>query len=87
MNKTLLTILRSLSNLNQDELECVEWIVEGLAKGRKLYGPLDLKTDPRKFIVESMEEQRDSAIYNFCGLKQLLGLYDVLSPIKTITDD
>jgi hypothetical protein len=49
--------------LGDDELAVVLAVVEGLARGRTVYGELDLARDRRDMRVEASEELRDSLVY------------------------
>lgn len=56
-----------IAKLNPDELAVIESalsdLLDGLEKGRALYGPLDLATNERDFLREAREEQRDGMLY------------------------
>ena len=52
-----------LAQLGPDELDVVLGVVEGLARGRAIYGELDLAADRRDFRREAGEEVRDALVY------------------------
>lgn len=52
-----------LAMLGQDELEVVLFVVEGLARGRAVYGELDVASDRRDYRREAGEEVRDALVY------------------------
>jgi hypothetical protein len=52
-----------LTRCSDDERAVVERIVEGIEKGRSVYGPMNLATDKRDLISEASDEARDWLIY------------------------
>lgn len=68
MEKLLLEIGARLFDCNHDELRVIDSILAGLEKGRSVYGPLDLQSDPRDWQREAAEERRDTLIYDACCL-------------------
>jgi hypothetical protein len=69
-----------------DELRVVQFVVDGLQRGRDVYGPLDLATDKRDLRNEARAEARDLIIYRACELLKALDS-DTQLPLrrKTIT--
>ena len=63
MNDTRTRIADYLAQLGPDELDVVLVVVEGLARGRAIYGELDLAADRRDFRREAGEEVRDAIVY------------------------
>lgn len=57
--------------LGGDELEVLELVAHGLARGRPLYGELAIATDRRDFRAEAGDELRDSLVYIACELLRL----------------
>jgi hypothetical protein len=51
------------ADLNEDELEVLVLVAEGLGQGRGEHGPLNIRTDQRDFALEALEEFRDAAVY------------------------
>lgn len=49
--------------LNDDEREVIREVIEGLERGREVYGPLDIDGDARDFEVEALQEHRDAVVY------------------------
>lgn len=60
-------IQNRIAALNPDELAVLESALDdlltGLERGRENYGPLWLHNDPRDFLAEAREEQRDQMLY------------------------
>lgn len=67
----VLSIRSDIEELNVDELRVVSQVVQGLRKGREVYGPLDIKWDKRNMVRETMEEVRDALVYVGTKLAQL----------------
>lgn len=57
--------------LGPDELGVVLAVVEGLARGRTIYGELDLARDRRNMRAEAGEELRDALVYIAAELVRL----------------
>lgn len=55
-----------VSDLNEDEKRVLEWVAEGIRRGREVYGPLDITKDPRDWHKERMYEARDWMFYAAC---------------------
>lgn len=51
------------ADLNQDELDVLIEVADGLKRGRDAYGPLDIATDRRDFDAEAQDELRDFVVY------------------------
>jgi hypothetical protein len=51
-----------------DELRVIQQVVDGLVRGRDIYGPLQLATDHRNWRAEARAEYRDAAIYEACAM-------------------
>jgi hypothetical protein len=49
--------------LGPDELAVLEMVAQGLARGRAVYGELDVVRDRRDFRAEAGEELRDAMVY------------------------
>jgi hypothetical protein len=49
--------------LNDDELDVLGQVFDGLVAGREVYGPLDTDSDPRDFTAAAAEELRDAITY------------------------
>jgi len=54
-----------------DETAVLDLIRARMAAGRKLYGPLVLKTDKRTLRKEAIEEILDAQVYLACWLVQI----------------
>ena len=66
--ETIVSVMREITALNDDELAVVHGVIEGLVRGRKQYGPLVVDSDERDWAAECFAEQRDAAIYACIGL-------------------
>jgi hypothetical protein len=65
-------ITAKLDALNDDELEVVLSVVDGIAgPGRTVYGPMQLASDPRDFDEELRQEVRDGLVYVAMRMTQL----------------
>lgn len=51
-----------------DELRVVQLVVDGLARGRSIYGALDLASDTRDWALEARAEARDLVVYRACEM-------------------
>jgi|HubBroStandDraft_2_1064218.scaffolds.fasta_scaffold47142_4 hypothetical protein len=51
------------AELGDDEVRVVVLVAKRLAVGRKCYGPLDIKGDPRDWRHEASEELLDGCVY------------------------
>ena len=49
--------------MSRDEERVLKFIKERLDKGRRDYGPLELKNDDRDFLMELAEELADALVY------------------------
>jgi hypothetical protein len=56
-------IIAAVQSLNDDEIEVVHDVVQGLVTGRKVYGPLVISVDARDFRAERDAEIRDGLVY------------------------
>lgn len=54
--------------LEGDEREVLALVVDGLERGRPVYGQLDVAGDKRDFEAEALQEVRDAAIYAAAGI-------------------
>lgn len=52
-----------LVSCSRDELRVIDRVLQGLERGRAVYGPLNVNTDPRDFEREAAEEFRDALVY------------------------
>jgi hypothetical protein len=59
------------TKLGQDELRVLLSVARGLVDGQKVYGRLDLATDPRDFVKEALEEVRDALVYVHAQLERI----------------
>jgi hypothetical protein len=67
-------IVQECEFLNEDELEIVLLVAQGLRSGRDVYGPMDLDYDQRDSKQEAIAELRDCLVYtNMAVLKLLRG--------------
>jgi len=57
--------------LGDDELAVLAAAAEGLARGHKVYGDLQLERDQRDFVVEAGDELRDAIVYVAAELVRL----------------
>jgi len=57
------TVSLALRRLNEDELEVLAEVAQGLLRGQDQYGPLDLDRDGRDFQRETLDEVRDGLVY------------------------
>jgi hypothetical protein len=48
---------------SDDERDVLERILDGIEKGREVYGPMQLADDPRDLEAEADDEARDWLIY------------------------
>jgi hypothetical protein len=60
--------------LNRDELQVLIEVAQGLVRGQKVYGYLDLESDERDMVSEGCEELRDCLVYIGAALTKLRGL-------------
>jgi hypothetical protein len=60
-----------LGQLGPDELEVTLLVVEGLARGRIVYGELRVAHDGRDFRAEASAELRDAIVYVAAELLRL----------------
>lgn len=67
--------------LSPDELEVLEFVKEGVRTGRKVYGPLEVSSDPRDFLYEAEQELRDSIVYMVAKIQQLRKMRERLGEI------
>ncbi len=58
-----LGIATRIAEFSPDERRVLERIVEGIEKGRAVYGPMDLANEKRDLAAEASDELRDFAIY------------------------
>jgi hypothetical protein len=58
-----MTIAERLTRCSEDERAVVERVVQGIERGRSVYGPMNLATDKRDLIAEADDEARDWLIY------------------------
>lgn len=56
-------ILAALTELGPDEGAVLALVAERLVMGRRAYGELRPKTDPRDFTREALEEAADGLVY------------------------
>jgi hypothetical protein len=56
-------IAAAVTVLRGDELEVLALVAQGLARGRRQYGYLDLAVDRRDMVGETLEEIRDGLVY------------------------
>jgi hypothetical protein len=59
----LADVLAIIATLGHDEILVVREVVVGLKQGRQVYGPLDLQSDRRDMVGETLEEVRDALVY------------------------
>ncbi len=59
-----------LGLLNADELEVARYFISKIIRGKAKHGPLDLDTDTRDWLAESVEERVDDAAYSIMSLVQ-----------------
>lgn len=52
-----------LTECSPDELRVIEYILEGIEHGRRVYGPMNLATDKRDLADEAAQESRDWLTY------------------------
>jgi len=64
-------VVALVDQLGLDELAVLERVGEGLARGRAIYGELDIAADRRNFVNEGIEELRDLLVYFGAGLLKL----------------
>jgi hypothetical protein len=57
--------------LNKNERAVLEMVERRLKKGREIYGELDIDTDRRDFVQETLEECIDGMVYLAVKLMQL----------------
>lgn len=69
--KQLKNLLSITQDLNNDELEVIVTVAEGLQTGRKVYGPIDVYKDIRDWHQEALEEARDLAVYLSAAILRL----------------
>lgn len=65
-------VLQALFMLNDDEVEVLYRVSEGLLHGREAYGPLKIETDTRDFREESVQELRDCLVYVNMAILKLM---------------
>ena len=53
----------AIGELYDDELEVLSEVAEALLKGQTDYGPFDLAKDPRDWVREALDEDRDWLAY------------------------
>jgi hypothetical protein len=58
-----MTIAERLTRCNDDERKVMERVLQGIEKGRAVYGPLNLASDRRDLVSEADDEVRDFAAY------------------------
>lgn len=58
----------AFESLGPDEREVLALIAERLVKGRQVYGELNVATDKRDMVKETLEEAADQAVYATIGL-------------------
>lgn len=63
-------VIAAMLGFSEGERAIVQSVIDGLERGRSVYGPLDLSTDERDFRVEATEELRDAVIYLTAALLQ-----------------
>ncbi len=56
-------VVALVAELGRDEVAVLELIAEGLARGRAIYGELDVAADRRDFVGEARDELRDALVY------------------------
>lgn len=56
-------IAARIAEFSPDERRVLERIVQGIEKGREVYGPMDLANETRDLIAEADDECRDWLIY------------------------
>jgi hypothetical protein len=59
------------AKLGKDELGVLLSVARGLVDGQKVYGQLNLSTDPRNFVKEALEEVRDALVYIHAQLERI----------------
>jgi hypothetical protein len=57
-----------VQQLGDEELEVLCHVAQGLATGRKQYGPINPHDPGRDWAREALEEQRDAIVYVTCEL-------------------
>lgn len=61
------SLLERITALNEDErrvlTDILDFVLQGLEKGREIYGPMNLLTDDRDLELEAREEMRDGLVY------------------------
>jgi hypothetical protein len=61
-------LLAFAADLNEDELAVLALVAQGLARGRPVYGRLEVATDQRDFVAEAHAEARDLLVYTAAHL-------------------
>jgi hypothetical protein len=74
--EAVLVVARKMAHLNAEELGVVDQIVDGLLRGRDVYGELAQRTDARDYLVEGIAEARDQAVYLAMQIQRLRALRD-----------
>lgn len=57
--------------LGADEIDVVEMVIDGLVRGRAVYGELQVAIDNRDLAGEAAAELRDALIYSAAGLLRI----------------
>ncbi len=57
--------------LNVDEMEVLVEVAQGLVRGQKVYGYMDLDNDDRNSVSEGCDELRDCLVYVAAALRKL----------------
>jgi hypothetical protein len=65
------TLEATVEFLNVDEMEVLIEVAQGLVRGQKVYGHLDIEDDPREFPAEACEELRDCMAYVGMAIRRL----------------
>jgi hypothetical protein len=56
-------IASRMESFSPDEKRVIERIVQGIERGRDVYGPMDLASDRRELEAEAADEARDWLVY------------------------
>lgn len=66
--------------MTDDTRRTLDLIAERLALGHERYGPLDLKSDERRFLKEALEEILDFSVYITWALLKVLDHEEAAKP-------
>lgn len=63
MRDDLIGLLDRIAACSPDERAVIERLLDGIEKGRPVYGAMDLATDARDLTAEADDEARDWLVY------------------------